>query len=170
MTKTLTDKQRRFAEEYVVDFNGKQAAIRAGYSPRSAKVTAARLLTNANLQSLIREKVEKHAERAEITTDRIFEEYGRLAFSDLRDVVSWSRFGVALKDSGALSEEAAATVREVTESVTDREDGGTTVRRTVKLHDKLGALRDLAKIMGMFPKDGAAVTGIIVYLVPNVGK
>ena len=46
----LSAKRQRFAEEFLVDLNGKQAAIRAGYSPRSAEVTASRLLSDANVQ------------------------------------------------------------------------------------------------------------------------
>jgi len=49
----LKPKQQRFVEEYVIDWNGTQAAIRAGYSKTSAKVTASRLLTKANIKSAI---------------------------------------------------------------------------------------------------------------------
>jgi len=53
ITKPLRPKQQRFAEEYVVDWNGTQAAIRAGYSEISARVTASRLLTKANIRLAI---------------------------------------------------------------------------------------------------------------------
>ena len=49
----MTPKQQRFIEEYLVDHNATQAAIRAGYSPRTAPVQASRLLTNANMQNAI---------------------------------------------------------------------------------------------------------------------
>jgi len=51
--KKLRPKQQRFVEEYVIDWNGTQAAIRAGYSERSARVTASRLLTKANVKVAI---------------------------------------------------------------------------------------------------------------------
>ena len=47
---TLTPKQARFVEEYLIDLNGKQAAIRAGYSPGTAEVQASRLLRNAKVR------------------------------------------------------------------------------------------------------------------------
>lgn len=60
----LTKKQRRFADEYLVDCNGTKAAIRAGYSPKTAneqaaKVTGAKMLTNANLKAYIDEQLER---------------------------------------------------------------------------------------------------------------
>lgn len=56
--KELTAKQKRFCEEYVIDFNGKQAAIRTGYSPKTANEQASRLLTNVNVKKYISELLE----------------------------------------------------------------------------------------------------------------
>lgn len=53
----MTAKQKRFCDEYLIDTNGAQAAIRAGYSPKAAKEQAARLLTNANIKSYIEERM-----------------------------------------------------------------------------------------------------------------
>lgn len=61
----LTAKQQRFADEYLIDCNATQAAIRAGYAPESAKVTGARLLTNANLKAYIDTRL------AEISSEKI---------------------------------------------------------------------------------------------------
>lgn len=49
----MTPKQQRFVEEYVIDSNGKQAAIRAGYSPKTAEVQASRLLSNAKVRETV---------------------------------------------------------------------------------------------------------------------
>jgi phage terminase small subunit len=49
----VTPKQQRFVEEYVIDSNGKQAAIRAGYSPKTAEVQASRLLSNAKVREMV---------------------------------------------------------------------------------------------------------------------
>lgn len=57
MTK-LTPKQIRFCEEYLIDLNGTQAAIRAGYSKKTANEQASRLLVNVNIQAFIKEKQE----------------------------------------------------------------------------------------------------------------
>lgn len=53
----LSNKRRVFIEEYLIDFNGTQAAIRAGYSDKGARVTAHRLLTNANVQEAIEKRI-----------------------------------------------------------------------------------------------------------------
>ncbi len=60
-----------FCHEYVVDFNGTQAAIKAGYTPKSARVQANRLLTNDNIQRRIKELTQKKVERIEYTQDDV---------------------------------------------------------------------------------------------------
>lgn len=55
----MNAKQRKFADEYLIDCNATQAAIRAGYSPKTAKVTGAKMLTNANLKAYIDEQLER---------------------------------------------------------------------------------------------------------------
>lgn len=65
----LNPKQERFVAEYLVDLNATQAAIRAGYSPRSAHVHAARLLNNDNIRAAVAEKGKKVAENVDITVE-----------------------------------------------------------------------------------------------------
>ncbi len=77
----LSDKQRKFCEEYVVDYNGTKAAERAGYSPRSAKEQASVLLTKPNIQLYMQELKEKAAERLEVTVDDITEKFKEIAYS-----------------------------------------------------------------------------------------
>ena len=151
MTKTLTDKQRRFAEEYPKDLNATQAAIRAGYSEKTARQQGQRLLTNVVIQAAIQGQLDERSRRTEITADRVLIEYARLAFSDMREFVEWGPGGVTWKDSEDLSPEATACVSEVSETISD---GGRT--RRFKLHSKTSALQDVAKHLGMFPKDGVA--------------
>lgn len=67
----LTPKQARFCEEYVVDHNGAQAAIRSGYSPAAAKEQACRLLTKAHVQARVAELHATHSARLETTVDSI---------------------------------------------------------------------------------------------------
>ena len=55
----LTRKQRKFAEEYLVDCNGTKAAIRAGYSPKTANEQAAKLMSNPKIKSYITEKLDE---------------------------------------------------------------------------------------------------------------
>lgn len=63
----LSDKQAAFAREYAVDKNGKQAAIRAGYAPGAAEVTASRLLRNVNVRAEVERTLAKSAAKVELT-------------------------------------------------------------------------------------------------------
>ncbi len=66
MTKsTLTPKQSAFIDEYLIDFNGTQAAIRAGYSPKTANTIAAQNLAKLSIHSEIKERLNKRAESCE---------------------------------------------------------------------------------------------------------
>jgi phage terminase small subunit len=69
----LNDKQRRFVAEYHVDHNATQAAIRAGYSAKTAKQIGARLLTNVDVASALAEREERTAKKLEITVERLTE-------------------------------------------------------------------------------------------------
>ena len=78
--KELTEKQAAFCLEYIVDFNGAQAAIRAGYAKSSARVTASKLLTKTNIQAEIKRNVEERNERTKISADQIVDQFARIAF------------------------------------------------------------------------------------------
>lgn len=78
MTK-LSAKREQFALEYVTDLNAKQAAIRAGYAPRSADVTASRLLTDAKVADRVRELLAERQQRTEITADQTLRDLRHVA-------------------------------------------------------------------------------------------
>lgn len=138
----LNDKQRRFAQEYVVDLNATQAAIRAGYAPKSAAAQAHALLRNPKLTGLIGELKAKSAARLEITADRVLAELARVAFADI---------GAAFDESGALRPihqipEDTRRALSAIESDELREEGAAVgMTRKVKLADKLRGLEILAK-------------------------
>lgn len=69
----LTSKQSRFIDEYLIDLNGAQAAVRAGYSPKCAKEQACRLLTYAHVQTEIEERNRDIEVRLEISRDNVLE-------------------------------------------------------------------------------------------------
>lgn len=81
----LTPKQARFVAEYLVDCNATQAAVRAGYSAKTAKVQGSRLLTNAAVRKAVEAKGAKVAAKLEITAERIEAELGRYAFAESPD-------------------------------------------------------------------------------------
>jgi phage terminase small subunit len=73
VAKKLTAKQQSFVEEYLVDLNATQAAIRAGYSERTAKQQGSRLLTNADVLRAVDEGQERRTERVEVTQDYVLD-------------------------------------------------------------------------------------------------
>jgi phage terminase small subunit len=84
----LTDKQRRFVEEYLVDLNATQAAIRAGYSERTARQAGAENLSKPDVAAAVAQAQSDRASRVEVTADRVVEELASLAFYDPADLVS----------------------------------------------------------------------------------
>lgn len=154
---TLNHRQRLFALEYCVDGNATQAAIRAGYSARTAGQQGDRLLKNVEIQSLIAEERKRLEYRTGVTAERVRLEFARVGFSDLRDFAKWGGeiSGVKWTGSDELTDDAAACIQEITETVRELEEGGTSSTKKFKLYDKLSALKELAKIMGLYPKDGS---------------
>jgi phage terminase small subunit len=71
---TINEKQKRFADEYLKDLNGKQAAIRSGYSPKTAEVQASRLLSNAKVQAYLETKQKRIEEKTSVTVEWIIEQ------------------------------------------------------------------------------------------------
>src|SRR3954468_17627744 len=149
----LNDRQACFVAEYLVDLNATQAAIRAGYSARTANEQAARLLANVSVAAAIAEAQAVRSRRTEVSQDRVVLELARVAFGDPRRVMSWGPGGGTLRPSEALTDEEAAIGAEASQTVT--ENGGT-IR--LKVCDKLGALRLLGQHLGMFGDGKVAVT------------
>jgi phage terminase small subunit len=141
----LTPRQRLFVQEYLVDLNATQAAIRAGYSKKTANEQVGRLLVHVGIQAEIQKGREKIARKLEVTAEKIVHEYAKLAFSDIRDFVKWNENSVIAIDSENLTPAQSAAVSEI--SKTDTPSGATI---KIKLHDKKGALDSLARHLGMF--------------------
>ena len=78
----MTDKQKMFCHEYMVDRNATQAAIRAGYSPKTAKSQGQRLLTKVDIKKCIDEHTEEQYERAGISADDVLNELVSIAMVD----------------------------------------------------------------------------------------
>ena len=150
----LTDKQKRFCEEYLIDLNATQAAIRAGYSVNTAKEIGCENLTKPNIQEYIHTRKKALQEKTEITQERVLKEYARLAFADLRQYYDENG---SLKHPTELGDDAAAAVSsiEIYDDFVNSRGGREKVGETkkVKLHNKVQALQDLAKHLGLFEVD-----------------
>lgn len=154
----LSAKQQRFVDEYCVDFNGKQAAIRAGYSVKTANEQAARLLTNVSVKRAVEEKRAEIAESSKLKASDVIDELRRIAFSDITQVMSFTASKAKIKSSRKLSEDAKKIVASVSQ---------TRAGLTVKLHDKVKALELLGRYLNIFT-DRVEVEGRGLGLILNM--
>lgn len=156
------DRYERFAREYVIDLNGSRAAIAAGYSEKVARFQASRLLTKRNVQKRIAELQSARASRLEIKADRVLEEIGRLAFSNMQDYTRTDADGKPVLDLSSLTRDQFAAIQEIREDTTGGSGDGerkVVVRTTLKLSDKTKNLELLGRHLGMF-QDNVKVTGL----------
>jgi phage terminase small subunit len=141
----LTPKQKKFCQEYLIDLNGTQAAIRAGYSKKTANEQASQLLAKLNIQAEVQKLMKERSERTQITQDRVIGELAKLGFSNMSDYASWNDDKVSLSPSELLTEGQKAAVSEISQTFT--KEGGSI---KFKLYDKKGALELIGKHLGMF--------------------
>lgn len=147
----LSPKQQRFVAEYLVDLNATKAAERAGYSAKTARAQGSRLLTNADIQSALKEALEKQQNRLSLSADRVLLEFMRVAYSDpLRDVFDKDGRMLGLHDIPEDARRAVASV-EVEERFEGRgEDAERYTVRKVKFWNKNEALSALGKHLKLF--------------------
>ncbi|WP_312697145.1 terminase small subunit [Sphingobacterium mizutaii] len=147
----LTDKQQRFVEEYMVDLNATQAAIRAGYSQDTAKEIGCENLTKPNIQEAIQKRKQELSEQTGVSAQRIIEEYAKIAFSDVRNILTVDG---GLKDASEWEDDSAGAIASIKSfEVTTPEGEKLGTNREVKMYDKLRALEALGKHIGLFEKD-----------------
>lgn len=151
--KNLVPKQRRFVEEYLVDLNGAQAAIRAGYSADTARQIASELLTKPDIAAAVQELMDARAKRTAITADRVLAEMGKIAFSDMRKVATWHDEMVSFRNSEELDDDSACAVQHIKAKTTTDDNDYKTVTIELKLHDKLKALEMCARHLKLFGGD-----------------
>lgn len=145
-------KQQRFVDEYLIDLNATQAAIRAGYSPRTAASQGERLLRNAEIRAAVTEGRRRQQERTEINADRVLKEYARLAFSDIGQVLDFDGVEPRLRPVNQIPADArraiaSVKVRRFWEG--SGEDAREVEMTEFRLWEKLGALRALADHLGL---------------------
>lgn len=149
----LTPKQAQFVREYLIDLNATQAAIRAGYSAKTAYSIAEQNLRKLEVKAAIDKAMETRAERTQITADRVLEELALVGFFRLGECLRITPDGEPYLDlSGATPEQLAAIAETQTEDVIEgRGEDSRTIRKVkVKFHDKLSALEKIGKHLGMF--------------------
>lgn len=103
----LTHRQQRFVDEYLIDLNATQAAIRAGYSEKTAYSMGQRLLKNVEIQAAIQKAMQKRSQRVDITADRVLTELAKLAFFDIRKLLDDEGKPISMQN---LDDETAAAI------------------------------------------------------------
>lgn len=140
----LTEKQQRFVDEYLIDLNATQAAIRAGYSAKTADQQGSRLLTNVKVQQAIAERMAERSKRTGINQDRVVLELAKIALVNMSDIVD---------NYGKIKDTATADDLACIESIkykSSESDTGSSEEREVKIASKLKALELLGKHLGMW--------------------
>ena len=142
--KKLTDKERRFCEEYVIDWNATRSAIAAGYSKKTAAVIGFENLTKPYIKEYISKIKEDLSKLSGVTALRNILELKKMAYSNIADLkIDWDN----LQNWDELTEDQKASISEVITTINVR---GKHIDKTVKikLHDKKSAIEVLNKMLG----------------------
>lgn len=153
----LTEKQKKFVEEYLIDLNATQAAIRAGFSAKTANEQGSRMLANVSIRTCIDEEIAARSKRTGVNQDRVIRELARIAFVNANDVINIEE--ATLKEDA--TEDDTATIASVKVKTIPTKDGEG-VEREIRLADKLKALELLGKHLGMFKEKVEVDTNVNV--------
>lgn len=167
----LSNKQKLFCDEYLIDLNVTQAAIRAGYSENYANKKAFLLLEKPEIKAYIDKKMKAREQRTEITQDKVLEEIAAIAFSNASDFFKVIDRKIMINGYEVFDDEGnPKTYKDVEITNTDKLSldsrkviSGIKVGANgieVKLNDKLKALELVGRHLGMF-KDKVEVSGNI---------
>lgn len=149
----LTPKQIRFCEEYLVDMNATQAALRSGYSGASARTAGGRNMSNDVVRTEIARLKAARSARTKTTADEVLAELRAVAFARVGDVVEL----VETDDGQAVKVRSDALAGEVGKAVTSIRTGKGAV--TVVMADKLRALEMIGRHLDMFTPETVVNVG-----------
>lgn len=138
----MTKKQKLFCEEYLIDLNATQAAIRAGYSPETAGAIGAENLKKPQIQKAIAKAMADRSRRTGVNADRVVMELAKIAFVNAANVID--------AEDATLKEDATAEDLAAVQAVKVKSFGEDGVEREIKLADKIKALELLGRHLGMF--------------------
>lgn len=137
----MTKKQQRFVEEYLIDLNATQAAIRAGYKPDNAQQMGSENLSKPVISAAIAKAMAERSKRTGINQDRVLHELARIGFAKITDIID--------PDTAKILPEASEDDLACIQSIKIK-PGEFGTEREVKLYDKKSALVDLGKHLGLF--------------------
>jgi len=146
---SYTRRQLNFCKEYLIDMNGTQAAIRAGYARGGAATQASLLLKQEKIQARISQLNKERMKRLNINADSVIKEIALIAFSNIGNVASWTESNVTFKPSSRLTSEQTAGIQSIEEKI-----GKYGNALKVKMYDKPNALVMLCRYLNIL--DGNA--------------
>lgn len=160
----FTDKQKQFCKEYVVDLNATQAALRAGYSEKTARQIGQRLLTKVDIQAEIQRLKKLRASKVEVTADFVLKQLVDIATTNITDVVNVINRPISMEDGSVINvpylavkntEELTEAQKSAIASIKQGKNG-----LEIKMHDKVTTLKLIGDHLGMFAaqRDAAVET------------
>ena len=161
--KKLRPKQKKFVQEYLVDLNATQAAIRAGYAPKRADVIGYENLRKPVIQKELQRYQSALVEKVGVTIEKLITAYKQIAFADLAECYDENGFLKNIHDIPVSARMALAGL-EVDELYEGRGEDRKCIGQTkkVKLWDKLKALDALGRHLGLFNADTSQKPGDII--------
>jgi len=154
--KILTAKQQAFVSEYLVDLNGTQAAIRSGYSARTADRIAEQNLRKLDIKKAIKEAMDERSERTQLKADAVLKELSHIIFFNVKRIFTADG---SLKSLSEMDEADTAAISSM--EVAERMAGDSTIRVTrIKFHDKNRAIDLGMRHLGMYNNDKLSI-GVI---------
>lgn len=142
----ITRKQKLFVQEYLIDLNATQAAIRAGYSPDTAGEIGSENLKKPDIRASIDKAMAERSRRTGINQDRVLMELAKIALLNPQQVVNLNDATIR---EDALPEDLAA-VASVKVKRFPTKEGEDIIEREIKFYDKSKALELAGKHLGMF--------------------
>lgn len=157
--KKLTVKEKLFVREYLIDLNITQAAIRAGYSEKTAGRVGWVVFNKPAIQAAIQKEISNMLERAEIKSWMVLRELGRIAFVNITDVATWDGRAISLKADYRLSDATKAAISEISEHKFGVK---------LKMHDKVAALKILADYLHLSEGEQAGEDAQTIFVTPEM--
>ncbi len=147
----MTDKQKRFCEEYMVDLNATQAAIRAGYSENSAQQIASENLSKPVIQQYIQSELEKQKSERIADITEVLEGLTKIVRFDKKEI--YDENGGLLSIHKMPDDHRFAIQQLESEEIKDRYGNIEGYSKKVKGYSKLDAMEKLLKYHGGYEKD-----------------
>lgn len=144
MSLKLTPKQKLFCKYYLISLNATDAAIKAGYSKKTAAEAGYENLTKPHIKEYLESQIKKREQKLEITADKVITEIAKLAFANTSDVLEISDSGVIIKDLKNIDTTCIASAEEIFDKK------GMRLGVKIKLHDKTKNLELLGRHLGLF--------------------